>query len=323
MYEPIEINIVIPSTMAGKRLDQALAKMLPEYSRARLQGWIRAGDVKIDKKSMPACDDQVKGGEQIEIRTRLKLQVTAAPEAIPLQIVFEDESMIIVNKPAGLVVHPGAGNPQHTLMNALLNHDQQLQHVSRAGIVHRLDKETTGLLIIARTPESHTYLVTQLQQKQIQRQYVALVSGTMISGGTIDQAIGRDPQNRIKMAILKNGRDARTHYRIIRKYRYHTQLRVQLETGRTHQIRVHMAGLNYPIVGDPLYGRKRQLAKGLPENFAKTIKDFPRQALHASALSLIHPKNKTMLRWEAPIPEDMARLIAECEKDMDSNKDEL
>ncbi|MCK5497896.1 MAG: RluA family pseudouridine synthase, partial [Gammaproteobacteria bacterium] len=209
--------------MSGKRLDQALAELLPEHSRARLQGWIRDDYVQIDKKSMRPRD-KVHGGEQVEIRAEIESQISASPEDIPLEIVFEDEHLIIINKPAGLIVHPGAGNPQHTLMNALLHHDQQLEKVPRAGIVHRLDKDTTGLLVIARKPQSHTFLVEQLQARKIHREYVTIVTGIMTAGGTIEQPIGRHPKHRTKMAVVKNGRSAITHYRIIKKYRHHTQL---------------------------------------------------------------------------------------------------
>jgi len=314
MNECIKINIIIPDAMSGKRLDQALAELLPEHSRARLQGWIRDDYVQIDKKSMRPRD-KVHGGEQVEIRAEIESQISAAPEDIPLEIVFEDEHLIIINKPAGLIVHPGAGNPQHTLMNALLHHDQQLEQVARAGIVHRLDKDTTGLLVVARTPQSHTYLANQLQTRKIHREYVTIVSGIMTAGGTINQPIGRHRTHRTKMAVVKNGRPSTTHYRIIKKYKHHTQLQVNLETGRTHQIRVHLTWLHYPIIGDPVYGGKKQLVKGMDPNLANYITDFPRQALHARAIQLHHPLSKEMMTWQAPIPEDMAELINTLETD--------
>lgn len=314
MNECIKINIIIPDEMSGKRLDQALAELLPEHSRARLQGWIRDDYVQIDKKSMRPRD-KVHGGEQVEIQAEIESQISAAPEDIPLEIVFEDEHLIIINKPAGLIVHPGAGNPQHTLMNALLHHDQQLEQVPRAGIIHRLDKDTTGLLVIARTPQSHTFLVEQLQARKIHRQYVTIVTGIMTAGGTVDQAIGRHPKHRTKMAVVKNGRSAITHYRIIKKYRHHTQLQVNLETGRTHQIRVHMTWLHYPIVGDSIYGAKKQLVKGMDPELARVITAFPRQALHACVIKLAHPQSNELMEWQAPIPEDMAELINALEID--------
>ncbi len=314
MNESIQIDTVIPEEMSGKRLDQALARLLPEHSRARLQGWIRDGYVLIDKKIMRPRD-KIHGGERVEIQAEIEVQISASPENIPLEIVFEDEYLIIINKPAGLIVHPGAGNPQHTLMNALLHHDQKLEQVSRAGIVHRLDKDTSGLLVIARTPQSHTCLVQQLQARNMHREYVTIVSGVMTAGGTIDQPIGRHPKHRTRMAVVKNGRTATTHYRIIRKYRHHTQLQINLETGRTHQIRVHMTWWHYPIVGDPVYGTKKQLVKGMDSNLANIVTSFPRQALHACAIQLLHPHSDELMNWEAPIPEDMTELIDSLELD--------
>jgi len=314
MNEFIKIYTVIPEEMSGKRLDQALAKLLPEHSRARLQGWIRDGYVLIDKKLMRPRD-KIQGGEQVEIRAEIEVQISASPENIPLQIVFEDEYLIIINKPAGLIVHPGSGNPQHTLMNALLHHDQKFEQVPRAGIVHRLDKGTSGLLVIARTPQSHTSLVKQLQTRDMYREYVTIVSGVMTAGGTIDQPIGRHPKHRTRMAIVKNGRTAITHYRIIRKYRHHTQLQVNLETGRTHQIRVHMTWHHHPIIGDPVYGTKKQLVKGMNSNLANIVTAFPRQALHARAIQLLHPHSDELMTWEAPIPEDITALIDSLELD--------
>jgi len=296
------------------RLDQALARLLPEHSRARLQGWIRDGFVLIDKKIMRPRD-KIHGGERVEIQAEIEAQISASPENIPLEIVFEDEYLIIINKPAGLIVHPGAGNPQHTLMNALLHYDQKLEQVSRAGIVHRLDKDTSGLLVIARTPQSHTSLIQQLQARNIRREYVTIVSGVMTAGGTIDQPIGRHPKHRTRMAVVKNGRSATTHYRIIRKYRHHTQLQIILETGRTHQIRVHMAWRHYPIIGDPVYGTKKQLIKGMDSNLANIVTSFPRQALHAHAIQLMHPHSDELMTWEVSIPEDMTELIDSLELD--------
>ncbi len=314
MNELIQIDTVIPEEMSGKRLDQALAKLLPEHSRARLQGWIRDGYVLIDKKIMRPRD-KIQGGEQVEIQAEIEVQVSASPENIPLEIIFEDEYLIIINKPAGLIVHPGAGNPQHTLMNALLHHDQKLDQIPRAGIVHRLDKDTSGLLVIARTPQSHTSLVKQLQTRDMHREYVTIVSGVMTAGGTIDQPIGRHPKHRTRMAIVKNGRTAITHYRIIRKYRHHSQLQVNLETGRTHQIRVHMTWYHHPIIGDPVYGAKKQLVKGMDSNLANIVTAFPRQALHARAIQLLHPHSDELMTWEAPIPEDITELINSLELD--------
>lgn len=319
MNEKICINKVIPAEMSGKRFDQALSRMLPEYSRSNIQTWIRDGCVKIDTKLIDACDSHVRGGERVYICAEMKSQVLVEAENIPLQVIFEDEHLIIINKPAGLVVHPGAGNKEHTLMHALLHYDPKLRQVPRAGIVHRLDKETTGLLMIARTPQSHKYLVQKLQQHEIQRQYVALVNGVMISGGMVDQAIGRHPKYRTKMAVLSNGRPAKTHYRILKKYRHHTQIRVYLETGRTHQIRVHMDWLRYPILGDPMYGNRTKAKKGMSKDIIQAIETFPRQALHAQRLSLIHPYSQATLEWKSSMPEDMSQLTRTLEIDAKQN----
>lgn len=317
MIESININIIIPDELSGKRLDQALAELLPEHSRARIQNWIRDDFVQIDKKAMRPRD-KVHGGEKVEIRAEIESQISAAPEDIPLEIIFEDEHLIVINKPAGLIVHPGAGNPKHTLMNALLHYDQQLEQVARAGIVHRLDRDTTGLLVVARTPQSHTSLANQLQARKIHRGYLVIVSGIMTAGGTVEQPIGRHPKNRTKMAIVKNGRPSTTHYRIIKKYKHHTQLQINLETGRTHQIRVHLSWLHYPIIGDPLYGAKKPLVKGMDPKLASYISAFPRQALHARTIQLLHPLSNEMMEWQAPIPEDMKELIKTLELDAKS-----
>lgn len=308
MNQQIEFSITIPDAMSGMRLDQVLAKLLPEHSRARSQGWIREGYVQVDKKRMRPRD-KIRGGEQIKIQAEIEAQISALPENIPLQIIFEDEHLIIINKPAGLVVHPGAGNLQHTLMNALLHLDQNLEQVPRAGIVHRLDKHTSGLLVIARTPQSHTALVKQLQARAMQREYVTIVRGSMVAGGIIDQPIGRHPKHRTKMAVMKNGREAITHYRVIKKYRHHTQLQIKLKTGRTHQIRVHLTWKHHPIIGDPVYGARKQFVKGINPSLANIITTFPRQALHARAIQLTHPQSNELMGWNASIPEDMLTLM--------------
>lgn len=314
MDEYIKIDTLIPIAMAGKRLDQVLVSVLPQHSRTRLQSWVRDDYIKVDNKPM-SPSARIKGGEQLKICVTLKKQLDIVAEDIPLQIVFEDDELLVINKPAGLVVHPGAGNQRHTLMQALLNYDDQLSQIPRAGIVHRLDKDTTGLLVVARTLHSHTDIVKQLQARTIQRQYIALVTGLVVAGGTIDQAIGRDKKHRTKMAVTEQGRSARTHYRVAKKYKHHTQLKVTLETGRTHQIRVHMTWLKHPIVGDAMYGHNRQLLKGMSESMVKTIQAFPRQALHAHTLSLLHPKSKQTVQWQAPIPQDMCTLITALEQD--------
>ncbi|MGB8328280.1 MAG: RluA family pseudouridine synthase, partial [Steroidobacteraceae bacterium] len=251
----------LPHSLAGMRLDQALARLLPQYSRARIQAWIRQGAVRVEGRT-PRVRDPVAGGERVALEARFAADATVAAEKMPLEIAHADHSLLVINKPAGLVVHPGAGNRGHTLQNALLAYDAGLARVPRAGIVHRLDKDTSGLLIVARTPQAHTALVAALQARRIHREYLALCHGVMTGGGTIEQPIGRHRTQRTRMAVRADGRAAVTHYRIERRLRSHTLVRIELETGRTHQIRVHLAHIGYPIVGDPAYGGRRQLPRG-------------------------------------------------------------
>jgi len=308
MPEQLQLSATIPKDMAGKRLDQVLAVLFSEHSRTRLQAWIKNGQVRVNNKIMRQRD-KVLGGENVEIETSYEIRDTWEAEEIKLQIIHEDETFFILNKPAGLVVHPGAGNPEHTLLNALLYYDPQLRIVPRAGIVQRLDKDTSGLMVIARTPETQTYLVAQMQKRKITREYQAIVTGVMTAGGTIDKPVGRHPKHRTRMAVVDNGKPATSHYRIITKYPAHTHIRVQLETGRTHQIRVHMAYLHYPIIGDPVYAGRPQIPKGASSELVTAIQSFPRQALHASAIELQHPTTSESLRFEAPLPDDIQILI--------------
>ncbi len=301
--------------LAGKRLDQALAQLFPNYSRSRLQQWVKEGLVTLDGV---ACRprDKVLGGEWITLEARLEDQVECQPEAIELDIVYEDESLLVINKPAGLVVHPAAGNPDGTLQNALLHHDSELIQLPRAGIIHRLDKETTGLLVIAKTPGAHRNLVEQLQAREFEREYRAIVIGVMTAGGSVDKPIGRHPTQRIKMAVTYSGKEAVTHYRVEERFRAHTYLKVKLETGRTHQIRVHMAHIRYPLVGDPVYaGRLRQPA-GASEQLREKLRHFHRQALHAKRLGLTHPVSGEWIEWEAPLPDDMQQLLEVLREDL-------
>lgn len=318
MTKPIRLSAIIPEKLAGKRLDQALALMFSEHSRARLQEWIRHGEVYIDNLTGNQ-KQRVRGGERVRIEACHEPNQDWAAEDIPLAIIHEDPCLLVINKPAGLVVHPGAGNPEHTLLNALLHHDPGLEYVSRAGIVHRLDKDTSGLMVVARTPEAHTRLVAALQSRHIRREYQAIVMGVMTAGGTIDQPVGRHPLKRTRMAVVANGKNAVTHYRVMKKYRAHTHVRVNLETGRTHQIRVHMAWLKHPLVGDPVYAGRARLPKGANPALAEILQNFPRQALHASAISLQHPVTDELLRFEAPLPADMQALIAALEQDAQEN----
>jgi len=306
--------LVLPASAAGLRLDQALARALPQYSRARLQAWIEAGSVRVDGRQLRA-KDKVLGGEQVEVAARIDADERVAPEAQALSVVHQDRALFVINKPAGMVVHPGAGNPRHTLQNALLALDPKLALVPRAGLVHRLDKDTSGLLVVARTPEAHARLVSALAEREIERHYLAICSGPMTGGGTVDAPIGRHRTQRTRMAVRSDGREAVTHYRIVKRYRAHTLVRVQLETGRTHQIRVHLAHIGYPIVGDPVYGGRKRLPAGCSPALASALSAFPRQALHAARLALAHPTTGRELEWEAPIPEDMSRLLAAMDDD--------
>ncbi|HVC31843.1 MAG TPA: 23S rRNA pseudouridine(1911/1915/1917) synthase RluD [Steroidobacteraceae bacterium] len=306
--------LVLPASVAGLRLDQALARELPQYSRARLQGWIETGAVQVDGRQLRG-KDKVLGGEQVQIAARLEADDRVAPEAQPLAVVHEDRALFVINKPAGMVVHPGAGNPGHTLQNALLALDPKLARVPRAGLVHRLDKDTSGLLVVARTPEAHARLVAALAEREIERSYLAICNGAMTGGATVDAPIGRHRTQRTRMAVRNDGREAITHYRIEKRYRAHTLVRVQLETGRTHQIRVHLAHIGYPIIGDPVYGGRRRLPAGCSPALAAALSAFPRQALHAARLALAHPITGRALDWEAPVPDDMARLLAALDDD--------
>lgn len=310
---------MLPPAAAGLRLDQALARELPQYSRARLQGWIEAGAVKVDGRQMRG-KDKVLGGEQVQIAARLEADDRVVAEAQPLAVVHQDRALFVINKPPGMVVHPGAGNPSHTLQNALLALDPKLALVPRAGLVHRLDKDTSGLLVVARTPEAHARLVAALGEREIERNYIAICTGVMTGGGTVDAPIGRHRAQRTRMAVRNDGREAVTHYRVVERYRAHTLVRVQLETGRTHQIRVHLAHIGYPIIGDPVYAGRRRLPAGCSPALTAALGAFPRQALHAARLALAHPTTGRSLEWEAPLPEDMARLIAVLEADQQQHE---
>jgi len=304
----LQLQIVIPEELSGKRLDQALSQLVPEHSRSRIQSWIKAGDVSVNKSTYKQRAE-VNIGDVIEIDTEIHNIDKHRAEAIDLDILHEDEALIIINKPAGLIVHPGAGNPNHTLVNALLNFDNKLDAVPRAGIIHRLDKETTGVLVVARTLEAHTNLVEQLQKRDIKREYQTIVCGQLTSGGSIENKMGRHPKQRIKMAVTNNGKTATTHYRIIKRYQHYTHLHVQLETGRTHQIRVHMSHIKHPIVGDPVYGNNKSIRKGVASSLRDFILNFNRQALHAFSLELTHPVSKQKMKFIAELPVDIKALI--------------
>lgn len=305
----------LPVEFAGRRLDQALAALLPQYSRSRIQRWIEEGAVRVNGLAVRARDPVV-GGELATVEARITEDTGVAPEKLPLSIVHQDAAVIVLDKPPGLVVHPGAGNRAHTLQNALLAHDPKLARVPRAGLVHRIDKDTSGLLVVARTLEAHTTLVAALAAHEVEREYLALCTGAMTGGGTVDEPIGRHRTQRTKMAVRSDGRTAVTHYRIEQRFRAHTLARVRLETGRTHQIRVHLAHAGYPIVGDPAYGGRRKLPAGATAALRQALESFPRQALHAARLTFTHPKSGREVSYEAPLPADMKALLALLDEDL-------
>ena len=303
------IALRVPAAMAGLRLDQALAQLLPDYSRSRLQDWVRRARVTVDGAAA-ASKSKVWGGERIEVRAELHPAASAsAPQDIPLTIVHEDAHLLVIDKPAGLVVHPGSGNPDGTLLNALLHRVPALSGVPRAGIVHRLDKNTSGLLVVAKTLEAHTSLVRQLQSRSVQREYLALVAGVPAAQGRVEAPIGRHPVARTRMAVVARGKSAVTRFRVLRAGTAWSLVECHLETGRTHQIRVHMHSIGHPLLGDPVYGSTK-LARALPA----AARSFTRQALHATRLELTHPATGAMLASHAPLPTDLAELLAVLEQ---------
>lgn len=309
-----QLNLItaeIPDSLDGMRLDKALASLFSDFSRSRLQRWIRDGLVEVDDEILRA-KDKVFSGQKVSVQVIEQAEVVWQAQDIPLDIVYEDAQLIVLNKPHGMVVHPAAGNYSGTMLNALLHYAPELENVPRAGIVHRLDKGTSGLLVVARDLATHKYLVEQLQDRAFEREYRAIVSGVMTAGGRVDEPIGRHRVNRTKMAVLppgkQGGKPAVTHYRVEERYRAHTLVRVKLETGRTHQIRVHMAYIKFPVVGDPVYAGRLKLPKGCSDELTITLRGFKRQALHAFRLGVIHPQTEKLLTWEAPVPEDMQNL---------------
>ncbi|WP_133000600.1 23S rRNA pseudouridine(1911/1915/1917) synthase RluD [Luteimonas arsenica] len=304
----------IPETLAGRRFDAVLAELFPEFSRSRLSAWVKSGDVLLDGAEVRPREP-VRAGQEVLLTATLETQVRAEPEDIPLSILHEDDEVFVIDKPAGLVVHPGAGNHSGTLVNALLFRDPALAAVPRAGIVHRLDKDTSGVMVVARTLQAQTALVAQLSAREVHRQYLAVVVGALVSGGTVNEPIDRHPRDRLRMAVRDDGREATTHYRLQERFRAHTALECRLETGRTHQIRVHMAHLKYPIVGDPLYGGPLKLPRGASEELVAALRGFRRQALHAQVLEFVHPATGEPLRCEAPLPDDLQALLRELRAD--------
>lgn len=303
------LTIEVPHEMAGMRLDAALAELFSEYSRSKLQTWVKAGRVKVNGAELKPRD-KVEGGELIELDAEPEVIITYEPENIPLDILFEDDEILILNKPAGLVVHPAIGNWSGTLLNALLYHAPQLETLPRAGIVHRIDKDTSGLLMVAKTLQAHNSLTEQLQERSIHREYQAITHNRMIAGSTIDEPIGRHPTDRLRYAVNRDGKEAVTHYRVISRFKRHTHIQVKLETGRTHQIRVHMAHVNFPLLGDQLYSGRFKMPAKCGEELEAVLRGFKRQALHAAKLGLVHPKTGEYMEWEQPLPEDMVLLLA-------------
>jgi len=314
-----EIAIVdaeVPLEVAGQRLDQVAPQLFPDFSRSRLQSWIKLGNLQVDGKSARG-KDKLNGGETLTLAAVLEQQNHWQPEPIPFDIVYEDDALIVINKQAGLVVHPAAGNRSGTLLNGLLHHCPELGQIPRAGIVHRLDKDTSGLMVVAKTLESHLALVQQLRDKEVSRIYQAVVCGLVTAGGKIDEPLGRHPVHRTKRAV-SHGADAReavSHYRVLQKFRSHTLVQVTLETGRTHQIRVHMTHLGFPLVGDPVYGGRPRIPKGSSPELISYLEKFKRQALHAWQLGLTHPQTGEAMSWQADIPEDMQALLELLETD--------
>lgn len=314
MPDPITLQARVPDSSAGRRFDAVVAELFPEHSRSRLAGWIKAGQARLDgREARPR--DPVRGGELVTVEAEVELQTQAPAEDIALDVLFEDAHVIVVDKAPGLVVHPGAGNPRGTLVNALLHRDPALAALPRAGIVHRLDKDTSGVMVIARTLEAHTALVEQLSARRVHRQYLAVVVGALVAGGTANAPIDRHPRDRLRMAVRDDGKEAVTHFRLRERFRAHTLLECRLETGRTHQIRVHMAHLKHPIVGDPLYGGPLKLPRGASEETIATLRGFRRQALHAETLEFAHPVTGEPVRCTAPVPADMQALIAALRED--------
>jgi len=302
------ISAQISPEFTGQRLDQVLAAIFSDYSRTRLKHWVEGGQVLVNGERWRPRDTVI-GDERVVITPVMEADDRVQPEDIELDVAYEDKHLLVVNKPAGLVVHPGAGNPAGTLQNALLHHDKKLAILPRAGLVHRIDKDTSGLLVVARTLAAHTALTAMIEAHQVERHYEAVCVGVMTAGGTVDAPIGRHPVDRIKMSIRSTGREAITHYRVVKRFRAHTHVSLQLETGRTHQIRVHLAHIGYPLVGDAIYGKRLLIPKGATEEVASALRNFQRQALHAARLEFAHPITGKAISCKATLPADIKQLI--------------
>ncbi len=304
----VTFTIVIPPNLDQTRLDLALSTLLPEYSRARIQAWIKDGYVTVDGKILRA-KDKVSVEQKVNINATITNVTELQPQSIALDVIYENQDIIVINKPAGLVTHPGAGNADNTLLNALLYRYPELTKIPRAGIIHRLDKDTSGIMVVTRNLIAHNTLTQALQRREIKREYEAVVNGAMISGGTVSAPIGRHPTKRTLMAVKENGKSATTHYRVIKRFLAHTHVRVFLETGRTHQIRVHLAHIGYPIAGDPTYSKINKVSEKLNPILRHKLETFKRQALHAKRLELQHPHTGKLMAWEAPTPKDIKELL--------------
>ena len=319
----IQLEASTEAAHFGLRLDQVLADLFPEYSRSKLKTWIQDGNVSVNGEVITVPRHKMQMDELVTVQAEMDVQVTSEAQNIALDIVYEDEHILVINKPADLVVHPGGGNPSGTVLNALLNHYPEIDKVPRAGIVHRLDKDTTGLMVVAKTIPAQTHLVDQLQRREMSREYEAIALGTMVAGGIVDEPIGRHATKRTHMAVREMGKPAITHFRVIEKFRAYTHLRLKLETGRTHQIRVHMAHIKHPLLGDQVYGGRPRLPKGASEDFIGVLRGFQRQALHAAQLSLFHPETEEWMTWKAPLPQDMQDLLKAVKKDTEDNPQDM
>ncbi|GAD90193.1 23S rRNA pseudouridine synthase RluD [Vibrio halioticoli NBRC 102217] len=319
MAQQIELKSTVKESQLGQRLDQAIAELFDEFSRSRLKEWLLAGKVSVDGTVVTKARVRVMGGEDIVVVAEIEDEERWEAQDIPLDIVYEDEDLLVINKPRGLVVHPGAGTPDGTVLNALLHHYPQIAEVPRAGIVHRLDKDTTGLMVVAKNVPTQTRLVRTLQKRRITREYEAIAIGKMTAGGMIDKAIGRHSTKRILMAVSEFGKPAITHYRVAERFREHTRIRLRLETGRTHQIRVHMSYLQHPLLGDIAYGGRARIPKGATEELTTMIRSFDRQALHAVMLKFVHPTTGEEMQFHAPVPDDMIEMAEALRQDMRDN----
>lgn len=308
MAQQISQQVQVPLDLGNKRFDQVAAQLFPEYSRSRLQQWIKDGQLTVDGATWRGRDKLI-GGEQLILAAELAAEGDWQPEEMDLDIVYEDDDILVLNKPADLVVHPAAGNHEGTLLNGLLHHCPELVNIPRAGIVHRLDKDTTGLMVVAKTLQAQAGLVAQLQDRTMGREYEAVVQGHMTGGGKVDEPIARHGTQRTRMAVIPTGKEAVTHYRVLHKFPTHTYIRCKLETGRTHQIRVHMSHIGYPLVGDKTYAGRTRLTKGIGAALREELQSFPRQALHAKALGLMHPVTQEWMEWEVDLPDDFNQLL--------------